>query len=134
MKHNLVHFLERFLDRFGMTATTLCALHCILVPVLLPVLPMVGLEFLHNHTFEKIFLVLTILIGLVPMYIGLTRYHKKYYPTYMLLAGGCIYWFKEALGESYEPLIVLAGAVLVVAAHGINFKLCNQRQDCCSQS
>ena len=132
MKHNLVHFLERFLDRFGMTATTLCALHCILVPVLLPVLPMVGLEFLHNHTAERIILALTIAIGLVPMYIGVSRYHKKHYPTYILLLGGGIYWFKDGLGEGAEPLLVLVGAILVVSAHAINFKLCNQQERCCS--
>jgi hypothetical protein len=124
--------IERFLDRFGITATALCALNCMLLAILLPVLPILGLEFLHNHTIERIFLAFTILIGLIPMYIGVKRYHNKHYPTYLLLFGGAIYWFKDAFGESLEPLMVLLGAVLVISAHTINFKLCNSRGDCCS--
>ena len=77
------------LDRIGITATSLCALHCILLPILLPILPLMGLSFLADHTWEHIFLMMTAVLGTVALFSGFKRYHKRLYPFLFTLLRCC---------------------------------------------
>lgn len=118
------------LDRLGITATSLCALHCILLPIILPALPLLGLSFLADHVWEHVFLIITAILGSYAVLSGFKRYHKKLYPFYMLLLGVVIYWMKHDFGEEWQPLFIISGASLIVAAHLINIKLCNSCKQC----
>jgi hypothetical protein len=118
------------LDRIGITATSLCALHCILLPVLLPALPLLGLSFLADHAWEHVFLIFTALLGGVALFSGYKRYHRKRYPFYLLILGVVIYWIKHDYSVEAEPYFIFAGASLIIAAHFINLKLCNNHKKC----
>lgn len=118
------------LDRLGIALTSLCALHCILLPVLLPVLPLLGVSIFADDSFERAFLIGTLALGAVALFSGFHRYHRKLYPFYSLALGGVIYWHKDALGETWEPLVITIGAILVMAAHWMNIRLCNSCQGC----
>ncbi|WP_286234603.1 MerC domain-containing protein [Thalassotalea sediminis] len=118
------------LDRIGITATSLCALHCILLPVILPALPLLGLSFLADHTWEHVFLIITGVLGSIAMFSGFKRYHKKLYPFYLLIVGLVVYWMKHDFSEQAEPFFIIIGATLIVAAHVINLKLCNSCKRC----
>ncbi|TLU67094.1 MerC domain-containing protein [Thalassotalea litorea] len=122
------------LDRLGITATSLCALHCILLPVLLPSLSLLGLGFIGDHEAEHWFLFATLLLGSIALFSGFKRYHKKIYPFYLLFLGGFIYWHKHSVDEALQPMMVIIGAALLVAAHLVNLKLCNSCRSCQSQS
>ena len=118
------------LDRLGITATSLCALHCIFLPVLLPALPLLGLSFLADHAWEHIFLVITGILGTFALFSGFKKYHKRLYPFYLLFLGIVIYWIKHDFSEALEPYFIIVGASLIVAAHIINLKLCNNCKQC----
>ena len=118
------------LDRLGITATSLCALHCILLPILLPALPLLGLSFLADHSWEHVFLIFTAMLGSVALFSGFKRYHRKMYPFYLLFVGVGIYWIKHDFSEEYEAYFIIIGASLIIAAHYINLKLCNSCRDC----
>ncbi|MDO6426148.1 MULTISPECIES: MerC domain-containing protein [Thalassotalea] len=118
------------LDRIGITATSLCALHCILLPVILPALPLLGLSFLADHTWEHVFLLVTGILGSIAMFSGFKRYHKRLYPFYLLILGLVIYWMKHDFSEQAQPFFIIIGATLIVAAHVINLKLCNNCKRC----
>jgi len=118
------------LDRIGITATSLCALHCILLPVLLPALPLLGLSFLADHAWEHVFLILTAILGTVALFSGFKRYHRRLYPFYLLFLGIAVYWQKHDFSEANHPYIILIGASLIVAAHWLNIKLCNNCKEC----
>lgn len=118
------------LDRIGIAATSLCALHCILLPILLPALPLLGLSFLADHTWEHFFLLATALLGTVALFSGFKRYHKRLYPFYLLYLGIYIYWIKHDFAEQYEPIFIICGAGLIVAAHFLNIRLCNSCKTC----
>jgi hypothetical protein len=122
------------LDRIGITATSLCALHCILLPVLLPALPLLGLSFLADHAWEHVFLIFTAILGSVALFSGFKRYHRKMYPFYLLFIGVGIYWIKHDFSEEYEAYFIIIGASLIVAAHYINLKLCNNCKECTEHS
>ena len=118
------------LDRIGITATSLCALHCILLPVLLPALPLLGLGFLADHSWEHTFLISTAILGSIALFSGFKRYHRKLYPFYLLFLGVGIYWVKHDFSEELEVFFIIIGASLIVAAHFINLKLCNDCKAC----
>ncbi|MCJ8322122.1 MAG: MerC domain-containing protein [Colwellia sp.] len=118
------------LDRLGITATSLCALHCILLPVLLPALPLLGLSFLADHSWEHVFLIFTAILGSVALFSGFKRYHRKLYPFYLLFLGVGIYWIKHDFSPDLEVYFIVIGASLIVAAHFINLKLCNSCKEC----
>ncbi|WP_077342456.1 MerC domain-containing protein [Pseudocolwellia agarivorans] len=121
------------LDRIGITATSLCALHCILLPVLLPALPLLGLSFLADHTWEHIFLIMTAILGSFALFSGFKKYHKRLYPFYLLFLGVAIYWIKHDFSEELQPYFIILGASLIVAAHVINLKLCNSCKQCADE-
>lgn len=118
------------LDRIGIAATSLCALHCILLPILLPVLPLIGLSFLADHTWEHIFLLMTAVLGTFALFSGFKRYHRRLYPFYLLYLGVAIYWIKHDFSAQLEPFFIFAGASLIIAAHFVNLKLCNSCKEC----
>ena len=118
------------LDRIGITAASLCALHCILLPVLLPALPLLGLSFLADHEWEHAFLIVTAVFGSFALFSGFKKYHKRIYPFYLLFLGIIIYWIKHDFSESAQPFFIVVGASLIVAAHVINLKLCNNCKQC----
>jgi len=122
------------LDKIGITATTLCALHCILLPILLPILPLMGLSFLADHSWEHIFLLLTAALGTVALFSGFKNYHKQLYPFYLLYLGVALYWIKHDFSEDVEVYFIIGGASLIVAAHFINIKLCNSCKSCSDES
>jgi phosphoglycerol transferase MdoB-like AlkP superfamily enzyme len=122
------------LDRIGITATSLCALHCILLPVLLPTLPLLGLSFLADHTWEHVFLLITAVLGSVALLSGFKKYHRRIYPFYLLFLGVAIYWVKHDFSENIQPYFIIIGASLIVAAHLINLKLCNSCKQCTDES
>ncbi|MBY6064303.1 MerC domain-containing protein [Pseudidiomarina sediminum] len=113
---------QRSLDKTGIWVTTLCALHCLLLPVILPMLSLIGLSFIGEELLERVILSVSILVGFVALMMGM-RKHFRFYPFLMLFAGGVIYWHKDSLGEIGEPVIILLGASLIVAAHWVNLKL-----------
>ena len=80
--------IRHTLDKVGIAVTSLCAIHCIMLPVLLPVLPLLGLTSVHNHAFERIILLITMVLGFITLFAGFHRYHRKLYPFYSLFLGG----------------------------------------------
>jgi len=121
------------LDRIGITATSLCALHCILLPVLLPALPLLGLSFLADHQWEHFFLIVTAVLGTFALFSGFRKYHRRIYPFYLLFLGITIYWIKHDFSEALEPYFIILGASLIVSAHVINLKLCNNCKQCADE-
>lgn len=122
--------IRSLFDKMGIAITSLCAIHCILLPVILPALPLFGLSALHNHAFENIVLLITIILGFITLFIGFHRYHRKIYPFYALFIGTFIYWNKDTFGHDYEHAIIFVGAALVVLAHVMNMRLCKSCQSC----
>jgi hypothetical protein len=124
---------KTLLDRLGIWASSLCALHCLLLPILIPLLPLVGASFFAQGWFERSILSLSMLVGFWALFSGFYRYHRQLYPLYSLFLGGIIYWNKDIFGSSYEPFTIAIGALLIVGAHVVNLKLC-QNCDSCESS
>lgn len=118
------------LNRFGMWLTSVCALHCLLLPVLIPLAPLIASNFVASEWFERGILSFSILIGFAALFIGFHQYHRQLYPIYSLVLGALIYWNKHMFGEAYEPITIAVGALLIIAAHVANLRLCKKCKTC----
>lgn len=121
---------DKLLNNIGIWASSLCAVHCLLLPVLIPLVPFIGASFFVQDWFERGILSASMVIGFWAMFSGFYRYHRQLYPLFSLLIGGLIYWNKDMFGEDYEPFTVTLGALLIVASHLVNLKLCQQCKSC----
>ncbi|WP_241698013.1 MerC domain-containing protein [Rheinheimera pleomorphica] len=128
--NNVLAIVRNVFDKVGITVTSLCAIHCIMLPIILPVLPLMGLSVAHNHAFERVMLLVTIVLGFIALFIGFHRYHRKLYPFYSLFLGVFIYWQRDVWGHEYEHAVLIVGASLVVLAHVMNMRLCNSCNSC----
>ncbi len=118
------------LDRLGVWITSLCALHCLLLPILIPLAPLIASSFVASAWFERAILSFSILIGFAALFIGFHKYHRQLYPIYSLTLGGLIYWNKGMFGDQYEPFTIAIGALLIIAAHIANLRLCKKCKKC----
>ena len=121
-------------DRAGIWISGLCAVLCLALPVLLPMVPLIASSFFAEAWFEKTILSISILIGFIGLFIGFYKYHRQLYPLYSLTMGGLIYWNKDIFGHHFEPLTIAIGAILIIAAHFINLRLCRECNDCANES
>ena len=121
---------DKVLDRVGIWTSSLCALHCLLLPILVPLVPLVAGTFFAEAWFERSILSLSMIIGFWALLSGYQRYHRQLYPLFSLLLGGLIYWNKNMFGEAYEPVTIAIGAMLIVASHVVNLRLCQSCKTC----
>ena len=113
-------------DRIGATASFLCAVHCALLPFVIALLPLIGLGFLADHRFERVFVACAAVLASTTIFTAWRR-HRKLNALFLLgpgivllLAGITIdidahVWMHTAL--------VICGGVLVASAHVVNLVL-----------
>ncbi|KRE94972.1 hypothetical protein ASG87_16970 [Frateuria sp. Soil773] len=114
-------------DRIGAIASFLCAIHCAALPFVLGMLPLLGLEFLADHRFERGFVMFACVLALVALYNGYRRHHR---PQSLLLAapGLALLLLGVTYAESVRPsvlhsVLVTCGGLLVAAAHFVNLRM-----------
>lgn len=111
-------------DRLGATASFLCAIHCALLPFVLTVLPLLGLEFLAGHRFERDFVLFAASLALFALIGGYRRHHHSLplrlaVPGLALLVLGVV-WVSEGQHIIVHSVMVTCGGLLVASAHFVN--------------
>ena len=125
--------IGKWLDAAGVTASWACAVHCLALPLLVGVLPLVGLSFLLDETTERIFILVSILLAALSLLPAYFREHGKIRSVFLAAAGiGLIVLTHFFLEENLAAKIVflIAGAILLSAAHLINRRLCRECAAC----
>jgi hypothetical protein len=120
------HALARVADRVGATASFICALHCAALPFVLALLPALGLGFLAEHWFERIFIACASGLALTVLAHGYRHHHdpralKLLVPGLVLLwIGGFVVDGHDVLG--LHALLVVLGGTGVALAHVTNLR------------
>ena len=113
-------------DRVGATASFLCAVHCALLPFVIALLPLIGLGFLADHRFERIFVACAAALASVTI-ITAWRRHRKLHALFLLVPGialllaGIVIDIEQR--EWLHTSMVVCGGVLVASAHVVNLVL-----------
>ena len=121
-------------DRIGATASFLCAIHCALLPFVLAALPLVGLEFLGDHRFERGFVMFACALALIALIRGF-RCHQQplplllAVPALVLLVLG-VTW-ADGNATIVHSALVTSGGLLLASAHFVNLR--RDRQGASSQ-
>lgn len=123
-------------DRVGATASLLCAVHCALLPFVLALLPLIGLEFLAGHTFERVFVACAAILASASILTAWRR-HRRPHALFLMVPGIVLLLFGIAVNLDVHALIhtasVVTGGVLVASAHVTNLVL-SHRHHCANCS
>lgn len=116
----------RLADKIGATASFLCAIHCAALPFVLTLLPLVGLEFLADHRFERSFVAFACALALLTLINGYRR-HRRPVPLMLASPGLALLLLGVTAAEQYSivlhSVLVTCGGVLLASAHFINLRL-----------
>jgi hypothetical protein len=112
-------------DRIGATASFLCAIHCALLPFMLALLPLVGLEFLADHRFERGFVMFACALALVALVRGFRR-HQQPLPLLLAAPGLALLLLGVTWAENHpivlHSALVTCGGLLLATAHYVNLR------------
>ncbi len=116
-------------DRVGATASLLCAVHCALLPFVLALLPLIGLEFLAGHLFERIFVACAAALASASIITAYRRHHRPH-ALFLMVPGIALLLFGIAFNLDAHVAIhtasVVTGGVLVASAHVTNLVLAHR--------
>ena len=125
-------------DRVGATASFLCALHCAALPFLLAVLPTLGLGFLADHAFERVFIACASALALTVLIRGY-RVHHSARALLLLAPGLALLWLGGFLIDGHDAiglhaLLVSIGGGCLALAHLTNLRLAHghDQSACCA--
>ena len=112
-------------DRIGTVASFLCAIHCAVLPFVLALLPLLGLNFLADHRFERGFVLFACVLALTSLIGGFRRHHQPIalmlaIPGLLLLLLGVT--FAENYSIALHSVLVTCGGLLVASAHFLNLR------------
>jgi len=82
-------------DGVGILTSILCAIHCGLLPLLMPVLPLFGINIIHNPVFEWVMIGIAISVGAYSLYHGYIKHHQSFIPIIMFAVGACFLIAKQ---------------------------------------
>ena len=125
----------RIADRFGATASFLCAVHCALLPFVVALLPLLGLGFLANHTYERVFVLFACTLASTTIGLG-TRRHGDRRALALLLPGIALLLAGIAVDFDSFPvmhaILVCSGGTLLALAHVVNLRLAHVHDANCA--
>lgn len=127
--------VARLADRFGATASFLCAVHCALLPFVVAVLPFLGLSFLANHTYERVFVLFACTLASTTIGLGARR-HGDRRALALLLPGIALLLAGVAVDFDSLPVLhavlVTTGGTLLSLAHVVNLRLTHVHDASCA--
>ena len=114
------------LDVIGIGASLLCAIHCALLPVLITLLPLLGFQLLENEKLEYGLMACTLLTGCLALFRGYRYRHRQLLPLLLFLAGfaGLLLGHYAMPPVWQQPVVITAGALLIIIAHIWNLHKC----------
>ena len=117
----------RFLqwDLLGISVSLLCAVHCVVLPLALSSLSILGGPLLHNRWLEGGIIACSFVIGLMAFYKGCFVQHKAKWPLLLFTAGFALLLINQ-WNEQNAFYLIPAATVLMVSAHYINYRRCQQ--------
>lgn len=122
-------------DRVGATASMLCAVHCALLPFVLALLPLIGLEFLAGHTFERIFVGCAAALACASILTAYRR-HRRPHALFLMVPGIALLCVGVVVNLDLHVIAhtacVVTGGVLVASAHVTNLVLAHRHHLSCN--
>ena len=110
-------------DALGVTTSLACAIHCAVLPLFFSVLPLFGINIIHNIAFEALMVMLALCIGVYSLFHGYRKHHHNKSPL-LLFSAGIILLTLKLFFIHYETWLLVPAVVFIVSAHFFNFRFC----------
>ena len=120
-------FSHQFIDRIGGCLSTACAIHCSLKPLLLLLPSVAWLDFLMDHSTERILLGSGIFLALGSTFWGFSKHRQTAIFLPLAIAFGLIIVGRYAMSGTVRTMLVVPGGLTVATTHYLNMKL---RENC----
>jgi len=113
--------MDKILDKAGATASLICAVHCISLPLLFAVIPAIGLTWLDNVWFDRVFLAAAVVFVILAHPRGYIR-HRRCIPAVLALIGIATVVLAISLWEQSEAhhYLVALGGLTIASSHWLN--------------
>lgn len=108
----------------AVSVSLLCLAHCLLLPVLLLLLPGVIGLFAQSEAFHYVALALVVPAALAAFWLGYRRHHARR-PAFLGIIGSIclVVALLPGVGEGGELWFTVAGSLLLVTGHTMNWRL-----------
>jgi len=110
-------------DALGITTSVACAIHCAILPFFFSVLPLFGVNIIHNLAFETGMVVLAFAIGAYSLFHGFKKHHHSILPLVLFVAGILLLVLKLFFIH-YETWLLIPAVAFIVIAHFLNYRFC----------
>ena len=110
-------------DALGVTTSLACAIHCAILPLFVSVLPLFGVNIIHNLAFEAGMVFLAFCIGAYSLYHGFRKHHHHKLPL-LLFIGGILLLVLKLFFIHYETWLLIPAVVFIITAHYLNYRFC----------
>jgi ABC-type iron transport system FetAB permease component len=114
-------------DALGIATSVLCAIHCAVLPLVVVSLPVLGINIVHNASFEFGMIGLAFVIGSYALWHGYRRHHRRLAP-WLLFSGGIGFLLAKQVWHQYELWLLPFAVVPIISAHILNFRLSRRRK------
>ena len=110
------------LDGIGIGLSTICAIHCLCLPVVITLLPLIGLEFLAQESFELGMISVIFATATLAYLRGIRKHGRWPVLTVLLLGAISLLILAHDISESWEPWIVTLGGAMLILGHWLNWQ------------
>ena len=118
--HAHARWLPR-LDAFGSAAAIVCAVHCAFLPIAAVALPLVAVEVLGNHAFERGFVTFALIFGAAVLCSGVSR-SSRYPVLSLFLAAVALLIVGVSIHDQpfAHAALMAVGGLCLGGAHALN--------------
>ncbi len=110
-------------DGVGIATSILCAIHCGLLPLVIPILPLFGVNIVHNLFFEWGMILLAFIVGIYSLVHGYIKHHHSLKAIYIFMIGFLFLVLKQFFFDFQYWLLSIA-VLCIISAHFINYRYC----------
>jgi hypothetical protein len=119
-------YKSRF-DSISIFVSALCVIHCILLPIFLTTLPLWGFEVMENIWIESGTILISLVAGGWAIWRGYVKHHQRLFIPLLFIAGLSLMITANLIkNEKAEMVLKGAGALLVIVAHVVNWRVCRR--------
>ncbi len=119
-----------FLDKLGSCVSFACAIHCLAIPLVVTFLPLIGLSFLKESSFEIGMIIFAVTLAALSLCWGV-RIHGEKKTLGLVLAALIFFLSGHAFDDSAAHWVFMAfGGFCLVGGHLLNRKLCKSCLAC----
>lgn len=115
-------------DRFGIAGSLLCIGHCVIATVAVGALSTAGLGFLGSEVLHQVLVIPLLIVALLAFYPGYRRHGNALIPAAGAVGIGllvlAIFAHLPALGHGLETGLTVVGSLVLLGAHGANWRQC----------